>query len=223
MNKLISILFGILILSSFSFAAKCLVDSDCIGGNICVMDKCFTPNECTTSAGCDSTEQCNRGVCISPACIVSSNCPTDQICNHGQCLPMECTDDSFCEKGFECMNYKCREVPSAPVAAPTEAPKAVSVSTAPAAAPAPTCSTQECPVATCSENKCPAVQSQPPIDFSGLPLFLLIAVIGAAVGFFAAKIGTPGDNDAKPKGPERESEDSGDEIDFDDEGSFRYI
>jgi hypothetical protein len=227
MNKFMAILFGVLLLSSLSFATRCLADSDCDSDKVCVLRGCFVPNECTTLSDCGPTESCVKGVCVSMPCYVSSECPTDQICNEGACIPTECIDDTDCKDSQECLNYECYDVvkETVPVQPVKEEPKPTSVtsSVAPAACVSPV--DGDCPVLSCPNKTCAAIPEPGILESYVLPFLFVALILGAFLGFSASKIISDNENGSstEKKGDKKSPGKDGEETDFDDEGSYRYI
>lgn len=227
MNKLMALLFGILLLSSFSFATRCLDDWNCDSDEVCVLRDCFVPNECVSLEDCGQTESCVKGVCVSMSCFVTSECPTDQICEEGKCIPKECIEDSDCKDNQECLNYECYDVPKEVAAAPSvEEPKPTTVTSSTAPAACPSTDGKECPTLSCPDRKCPAIPEPGILEGYVLPFIFIALILGAFLGFSASKIlsqggNVPSENKEVKKGW-NEGEET-EETDFDDEGSYRYI
>lgn len=225
MNKIMALLFGVILLSSFSFATRCLEDWDCDSDQVCVLRDCFIPNECKALEDCGPTESCVKGVCVSMSCFVTSECPTDQICEEGKCIPKECMDDSDCLSTQECLNYECYDKPKEVATAPVEEPKPTEVvsTTAPAACVSGVAS--DCPVLSCPDKKCPAVAEPGLIESFAIPFLVVALILGLFLGYSGAKIVSENQNGASTENKEEKkgrSEESG-ETDYDDEGSYRYI
>ncbi len=231
LNILALLLIAGVAFSSSTGFSRCVVDSDCDSGDVCILGDCYTPLECRADSECGENEVCYRGICIAPVCIVSAECPTDFICDKGECIPKECVGDSYCSPGKKCVNYEC-------VGAPT--PMALENETEEKEEPKPAVSLEEdncnCPVCKCACNcqpceKCPACPelSCPACGpFDGeleIPILLFGLVVVAAIGFFAGKMGGDSDETGQLEKVKSSNEETspGEEPDMNDEASFRYI
>lgn len=237
MKRFMFIFLALVIGSSMVFAgatgfSRCVVDTDCDSGDVCILGDCYTPLECRADSECDANDVCYRGICISPICIVSAECPTDFLCDGGKCIPKECVADSYCGPGKLCRNYECIDAPT-PMALDEEPeePEAEAV-----VAPAVSFSADTCPVCDCRSNcqpcertTCPQLECPACGPFDGeleIPILLFGLVVVAAIGFFAGKMGGDGDEATEDTRVERvksSKETKGGEPDINDEASFRYI
>ncbi len=226
MNKLMALLFGVILLSSSSFATRCLEDWDCNSDQVCVLRDCFVPNECTSLSDCGPTESCVKGVCVSMSCFVTSECPTDELCKDGKCVPMECMNNTDCKDNQQCLNYKCYNVvkETAPLQPVKEEPKPTEVNSSTAPAACTPQQTGECQVLSCPNKTCAAIPEQSVFEKYTLPFIFVALILGAFLGFSASKIISDNPNGSSTeKKEERRSSDKAEETDFDDEGSYRYI
>ena len=208
--------------------SRCVVDTDCETGDVCILGDCYTPLECRADSECSTNDVCYRGICISPICIVSAECPTDFLCDGGQCIPKECVADSYCSAGKICRNYECIDAPT-PMALEEEPEEPEAV-----VAPTVSFSADACPVCDCRSNcqpcektSCPQLECPACGPFDGeleIPILLFGLVVVAAIGFFAGKMG--GDDATEDVRVERlksSKETKSGETDINDEASFRYV
>ncbi len=225
MNKIMALLFGILLVSSFSFATRCLDDWNCDSNEVCVLRDCFVPNECVALEDCGPTESCVKGVCVSMSCFVTSECPTDQICNEGKCIPKECMEDSDCLDSQECLNYECYDVQKEVAMQPKEEPKPSEVTSSTSPAACVSAVADDCPVLSCPNKTCAAIPEPGLLESYVLPFLFVALILGLFLGFSASKIISDNENGSsneKKEDKRKPGEESG-ETDFDDEGSYRYI
>lgn len=217
---------ALLMLSSLSFAVRCLEDNECDSGDVCILGDCYTPMECKTNAGCGGTDVCYRGICISPTCIVTTECPTDFRCEEGRCIPKECISDSYCGKDQICFNYECVDKPPEVILEPQEEeeePSSASFSGGNTCPVCPVCAMnkvcQPCERApACPKLECPECG---PLDGElGIPILLFGLIVVAAVGFFAGRMGG---NQVEDEAGTGDSSSADEAEDINDENSFRYI
>lgn len=67
---------------------------------------------CTSSAQCQSGEQCINGTCIRTGCTSNAQCATGQTCQGGQCVATpQCTTHAQCGAGMICQAGTCVPAP----------------------------------------------------------------------------------------------------------------
>ncbi|MEO8903170.1 MAG: DUF4215 domain-containing protein [Polyangiaceae bacterium] len=99
-------------------APSCILNSDCLTGEICLFRLCSPP--CATDVDCSSGSRCLRTdsgtACVSQTQAgcdtgASAQCPSGTSCADGACYA-KCSGNAGCRDGHECVAGVCNGAPS---------------------------------------------------------------------------------------------------------------